>query len=1313
VRPVSNTQTAGNEGDASVGRQSKAPSAGSNERQIGDRGHKRIAASSRRNGAVTALAALAALIVLAVASPAQAAQTYGFLGAFCEPTGLDTSPCEPSFDVPAGMAVDPSNVDPSNGDVLVIDLEDQTLSRWHEDGTPANFSALSGNVIDGHAGGADETPQEEILLTEAEAAAEVQVAVAPPGAIGGTEGDIYVTDAYNGVIDVFDSSGEYLGQESFGFPCGVAVDPAGNVYVGSFEAEEGVYKLVPSAPATFTESPNSPFEASTPCQVAAGAGPTAGFVFATAYGGPIAKIDSEGPEEGETQYEVSEVANRTVTVDPVTGHVYAAPGEIFLATGSEVKEYDASGSSEATTLTTIELGSPVQGIAVDGDTDHVYIARAGSENVEVFGPPAPPQVTIGEPEDVTATKATFTGTVDPDGFATEWHFEYRKFGTATWTSSPTRDAGSGDAPVPVSFEATGLASGAAYEVRLLATNAGGTDVSDPPNPIFATETGPPTIVQQLPLNATQTSVTLQARIDPNGLPTSYHFEFGADTSYGTRIPADHELFAGSGTDPLTVTAFRNGLQEKSVYYFRLVATNAKGTTVGPDQRLETLNENNLPNNRGFELVTPAVKGTAGSLADLVSHQQFTQAASDGGSFMYPLQNGIESSTAGGWLRELASRTESGWLSTQISGPALIPPPRDEILLPSKLKYIAPDNSCGFLESYNPLDPGTPQTSIELGITNLYRWNAADGGYELVTDRLPLNPQLRSGSYYDEVIGSDDCSRVYFTSKYELIVGASGLYEWDEGTLRDAGILPDGVVGADALPLIGSVSARAVFGGEVDLGLNAATGRRNAVSLDGSRLFFTALSDEGPDSGRPAVFVREDAAETTDPACVPPLPNSTRCAVDVSQSQTAVPTKGARYEAASPDGSRVFFRANYGIAASSSSGPTGQACGPLGSETESDSSPELEQRFCDLYAYDTENGQLTDLSADAADPNGAQIQGTVAVDADGSHVYFAALGQLIPGKGRTYAQNVAGFGSANVYLAHGGQLAYVTTLVEHGPALGDGGDLLGRGTGGADLMRRIKWVANTTPDGGKLLFISASNLTGYDSGGLDGYEAYLYSAATGGLDCVSCRPDGLPSVGASHPLQVPDEDHRPPSISEDGSQVFFTSPNVLAPGAVSGQQNVYEWQQGQVFFLANAEGAGLNGISGYRDMSLSGDDVFIATGERLAPQDTDSLSDVYDLRVASPGFPVESKPPPCQVAESIPLEANQVYCQGDRTPQPASSSPASAGFSGAGNPPQTNPHPKRCPKGKVRRHGRCVRKHSGHRRKHGHKRAASANRGGVK
>ncbi len=233
-------------------------------------------------------------------------------------------------------------VDPSTGDVYVVDLADKRLYRYKPNGEAAPFSALAGsNVIDG-ASGPDEVPVvKEILSTEVENDdSEVEVAIAPPGSPGGTAGDIYVTNGDDGQIDVFASTGAYVGKVASSFPCGVSVGPEGDVYVGDYY--DGVYKLIPTAPGTFSAAGGSPFSATNACNVAAGYGSSAGSVFYGTLGGPIFKLNASN---GQLDYEVFAGAARTgFSVDPATGHLLVDDEE----GAATLKEFDVSGPTEAT-----------------------------------------------------------------------------------------------------------------------------------------------------------------------------------------------------------------------------------------------------------------------------------------------------------------------------------------------------------------------------------------------------------------------------------------------------------------------------------------------------------------------------------------------------------------------------------------------------------------------------------------------------------------------------------------------------------------------------------------------------------------------------------------------------------------------------------------------------------------------------------------------------------------------------------------------------------------------------------------------------
>jgi hypothetical protein len=98
---------------------------------------------------------------------------------------------------------------------------------------------------------------------------------------------------------------------------------------------------------------------------------------------------------------------------------------------------------------------------------------------------------------------------------------------------------------------------------------------------------PPTIQTRPASSSTKTDATLTGAIAPNGLPTQYHFEYGLTSSYGTKVPVpDGSLSANLSTTQL-VSRTLTGLQSGTTYYYRLVASNAMGTTPGPPQTFTT------------------------------------------------------------------------------------------------------------------------------------------------------------------------------------------------------------------------------------------------------------------------------------------------------------------------------------------------------------------------------------------------------------------------------------------------------------------------------------------------------------------------------------------------------------------------------------------------------------------------------------------------------------------------------------------------------------------------------------------------------
>ncbi len=80
------------------------------------------------------------------------------------------------------------------------------------------------------------------------------------------------------------------------------------------------------------------------------------------------------------------------------------------------------------------------------------------------------------------------------------------------------------------------------------------------------------------------AATVSAILDTQGLDTSYGFEYGPTSAYGSRTPTQSLPTASTAQ---TVSAQLPGLSAGTTYHFRLVATNAGGTTNGADQTFTT------------------------------------------------------------------------------------------------------------------------------------------------------------------------------------------------------------------------------------------------------------------------------------------------------------------------------------------------------------------------------------------------------------------------------------------------------------------------------------------------------------------------------------------------------------------------------------------------------------------------------------------------------------------------------------------------------------------------------------------------------
>jgi len=84
--------------------------------------------------------------------------------------------------------------------------------------------------------------------------------------------------------------------------------------------------------------------------------------------------------------------------------------------------------------------------------------------------------------------------------------------------------------------------------------------------------------------ATDSTATLNGTVNPDGVATTYSFQYGTSSSYGSQTASQS---AGSGTTAQTVSATLSGLSPGATYHFRLVATSAAGTSNGSDHAFTT------------------------------------------------------------------------------------------------------------------------------------------------------------------------------------------------------------------------------------------------------------------------------------------------------------------------------------------------------------------------------------------------------------------------------------------------------------------------------------------------------------------------------------------------------------------------------------------------------------------------------------------------------------------------------------------------------------------------------------------------------
>ncbi len=1262
-------------------------------------------------------------------------------------------------------------VDQSSGDVYVFDAGSGSVAKFDAAGNPVDFSATGTNTIEG-VGGAGNGENE----------------IAVDSSSGADKGDIYV--ANNSTVRIYSAQGSFLGALSGGEACGVAVDPAGDVYVGFYGST--VRKYAPTGnPVTNADEVASIGGLLGICNVAVDGG---GSIYAATYSGGINKYEAMQFGSLEASGTLIDEHGSTLAVDQATN-------DVFVDEGSDIAQYDSAG----TLLGASGVGdlTDSNGVAVKGGGD--LYASNGSGQVDIFGaavvepdvttqaagaatktkvtlngsvnpdgtsvsackfeygveygvydhavacaqtlpltgnspvavsaevigliaggtyyyrlaatnangtndgealtfvtPTAVDGVTSAPAEDITSDSATLNGSLAPDGEDAHYYFEYGTESTygSTSPTPPGTDAGSASETVAAKATLTGLASNTTYHYRLVAVNAIGTSYGEDET---LTTLGPPTIVSESTEGVTHTGATLNAQIDPNGYETSYRFEYGPSSAYGTSVPIpDGKLAAGSVAQ--SVSAAVTGLELGATYHYRVVASNEAGLSDGLDQTFTavpavaidsvtvskavtsaTLNAEINPlgtdTDAYFQYGTSSCIPSPSSCSDVPASPGTDLGSGETDKSLKAVLQGLQPNTTY-YYRAIATNALGDLQSTERTFKTfpLGSSPQGGCAN-EQLRTEQDDTQLPDCRAYEMVSPGLEKHGAEVGEGFNPTLPSLDGNRVVYNSAGAFDGATQAGGLYSDFYMAQRGARGWgstFLSPFPApdpnnedaydpyMIGASAdlSTEFYSVEFADAGVwlgYPDGKLENIAAPP----------------GNNAAAEVKGS-SLDGSHIVMTSGYPLAPIPGNPELEINapllydytggqmrlvnaDDTGHLLDP----------HGAWLASSVGPVLASRGA----ISDDGSRIFFlsrqpgdpsetnqlyvrlnnRQTVEISASQHSAPAPAQAEAMFTGASSDgtevlfvSSAQLTDAATGsgpfLYEYDlplgAESGTLK-LIGGVQHPLSTTVQGT---NLNHEPLYESIPNAIVSEDGtHVYYDSPDEGGSIYAYDTESGQ---TTLVVAHAP--------------GVRLNLNVRssedisdYPADVSQDGNYLTFGSTADLVAEDTNTAE--QIYVYDYATRALSLASNGP-GAPAgdfesryfEGVGYRSDTAVNYH----LVNDNGEVFFQTPAPLEAQDTNGTWDIYEWHEGHVSLISSGRVGRASVLVG---ASAEASNVFFFTYDRLVPQDGDDQLDVYDARVNG-GFAVTTAAPLC----------SGEGCQGSAGTSFTAPTPASSQASSSGN-----------------------------------------------
>ncbi len=394
-------------------------------------------------------------------------------------------------------------------------------------------------------------------------------------------GDFYVVDRVNDRVERFGSGGEFLFAWGWGVADGhtqalqtctaVCYAGLGGAGAGEFDGArgpEGVAvdndPLSPSYRDVYVVDPGNnrveKFDPEGHFLLMFG-----GEVNATTKGdvclaGESCQAGVPGPGDGELEPTEQEI----IAVDVL--------GTVFVGDFNRVQEFSSGGAYAGKIV--LAGGGQIEALAVTAGDD-VYVHSRELPGVREYDASgselSAPRDELGAPDTIAlgASGELFVDDLDyADGRHHILEFDSSGSEVESFDSGPGTVGGFG-----------GIALSEKLGVLYVLNNLQGRSVVLPPSgPVFV-------VGSESGSELEPTTATVGATLNAEGNATTYSFEYGTSTSYGsTTTPT---VMGAAAFEDETVSAALSGLRPSTTYHFRVLASNSAGTIQGPDETFTT------------------------------------------------------------------------------------------------------------------------------------------------------------------------------------------------------------------------------------------------------------------------------------------------------------------------------------------------------------------------------------------------------------------------------------------------------------------------------------------------------------------------------------------------------------------------------------------------------------------------------------------------------------------------------------------------------------------------------------------------------